>query len=63
VEGYHHIYMYGLDLSDFYPPSMRSTRGREIFFSFMKKQKMLDMLNASKKDIKKFLFDRASGYY
>jgi len=63
VEGYHHIYMYGLDLSDFYPPSMRSTRGREIFFSFMKKQKMLDMLNASKKDIKKFLFDRASGYF
>jgi hypothetical protein len=63
VEGYHHIYMYGLDLSDFYPPSMRSMVGREIFFSFMKKQKMLDILNASKKDIKKLLFDRVSGYY
>lgn len=62
VEGYHHIYMYGLDLSDFYPPSMRSMRGREIFFSYMKKQKMLEMLNANKRDIKKFLFDKAMGY-
>lgn len=55
IEGYHDIYMYNIDMSVFYPAGMRQYYNQELFFSIIPKQKMLTMLNADKKNIKKII--------
>ena len=55
VEGYHHIYMYNIDVSPYYPANLQKDFGMELFFSAVPKSRMLAALDENKKDIRKFL--------
>lgn len=55
IEGYHHIYMYNIDISVYFPINAQRYVGQELFFSPLTKKQMLASLNEHKKDIKKYL--------
>lgn len=55
VEGYHHIYMYNIDASPYYPANLQKEFGMELYFGGIPKQEMLAALKENKKNIRKFL--------
>ena len=55
VEGYHHIYMYNIDVSVYFPAKLHMAFEMELFFRNIPKKQMLAALNENKKDLRKFL--------
>ena len=54
IEGYHAIYVYDIDVSGYYPEGLRGGVDKELFFSPDTKKKMQAMLDANRKNFKKY---------
>lgn len=54
-EAYHSIYIYSIDITPYFPAEIKITAGNELFITALPKEKMIALLEASKKTIKKFV--------
>ncbi len=54
VETDHRIYIYSLDIREYFPNNMKELLGDELFFTNYAKDEMLRRLEAAKKQIKKY---------
>ena len=55
VEEYHKIYFYTINMGRFMPGGLKAYAKQEIFFAPIKREQFLSILNAKKKQIKKYL--------
>jgi antitoxin component YwqK of YwqJK toxin-antitoxin module len=55
IESYHTIYFYTINIKDYFPASMRGYVDKDFFITTIPKNQMIALMNAQKKNIKKYI--------
>ncbi len=63
IESYYKINLYSIDMKEFMPVAIRDQVNNEIFFSTLPKEKLLILLKAARKKIKKYIREELQFYW
>lgn len=63
IEGYHTIYFYAVNMKQFMPVEIRQFVGMDLFFSPLKKEQFITVMQGRKREMKKYIRDEFRNFW